>query len=434
MSKMYERLRSSRTGFSGRLELEDRSNLLEDSRVVLRVRGEQVPRLLRGAVFTRYSAGRWLASESSSVRMLGEAFEEPTAPVAGKERIELEHARRPERYFLPADANAINPSSGYYFRDEFGIVYPPEESFAKRLWFQSGNLDALSKPQPEDSAVPEYLEQELAAVLSDWGVSQGGVGQGNAAKRLDQLHQQLQSYRHTLDSDRVTKKDPVIDFLRHNPEGHCEYFASAMVLLARSSGAPARLISGYRVAETSPFGYHIVRRLHAHAWAEVWLDGKWVIFDPTPPGELLLVNPAQTPLFSALVDGARTAWAAADDWLERRTTFEIALALLALGGLLAALRTLRQARKGATTKAISDQPLAGFLALDARLAKKGIARRPAETLSAFTTRVESTSKLSEAQRREIAAALRSYALLRYAGRGDRELLDRSLQALSRAAR
>jgi hypothetical protein len=55
------------------------------------------------------------------------------------------------------------------------------------------------------------------------------------------------------------------------------------VLLLRAAGIPTRYATGFSVQEPSPSGKHyIVRQRHAHAWALVYLNGRWVEFDPTP--------------------------------------------------------------------------------------------------------------------------------------------------------
>jgi len=73
------------------------------------------------------------------------------------------------------------------------------------------------------------------------------------------------------------------DFLLRSRRGHCEYFATATVLLLRSAGIPARYAVGYSVQEYSPReGVYLVRKRHAHAWALAWVDGAWRSVDTTP--------------------------------------------------------------------------------------------------------------------------------------------------------
>ncbi|MFQ5634256.1 MAG: DUF3488 and DUF4129 domain-containing transglutaminase family protein [Gammaproteobacteria bacterium] len=74
----------------------------------------------------------------------------------------------------------------------------------------------------------------------------------------------------------------VDEFLFETRRGFCGHYASAFTLLARASGLPARVVTGYQGAKLNPLGnYWIVRQSDAHAWSEVWLDGRWFRFDPT---------------------------------------------------------------------------------------------------------------------------------------------------------
>jgi hypothetical protein len=72
-------------------------------------------------------------------------------------------------------------------------------------------------------------------------------------------------------------------FLLTERKGHCEYFATATVLLLRKLGIPARYAVGYAVHETSGRKY-VVRQRDAHAWCLAWNDGKklWQDLDTTP--------------------------------------------------------------------------------------------------------------------------------------------------------
>ncbi len=73
-------------------------------------------------------------------------------------------------------------------------------------------------------------------------------------------------------------------FLFDTKEGHCELYASSAVLLLRLMGFPARYTVGYVVEEFSEFeNLFIIREKHAHAWARVYLNGKWIDIDTTPP-------------------------------------------------------------------------------------------------------------------------------------------------------
>jgi len=78
--------------------------------------------------------------------------------------------------------------------------------------------------------------------------------------------------------------DPLDDFLFHEEAGHCEYFASAAVILLRSAGVPTRYINGFLGGEWNDFGKHItVRENRAHSWAEAYVGTfGWMPVDATP--------------------------------------------------------------------------------------------------------------------------------------------------------
>lgn len=75
----------------------------------------------------------------------------------------------------------------------------------------------------------------------------------------------------------------VDDLLFNTRLGFCGHFASAYVTLMRAAGVPARVVTGYLGGTYNPIGdYYVVRQSEAHAWAEVWLEGRgWTRFDPT---------------------------------------------------------------------------------------------------------------------------------------------------------
>lgn len=76
--------------------------------------------------------------------------------------------------------------------------------------------------------------------------------------------------------------DFVTDFLFNTQEGYCTYFASAMTVLCRMVGLPARYVEGYQ-AIPDENGLAYVTGLQAHAWTEVYFEGfGWLTFDATP--------------------------------------------------------------------------------------------------------------------------------------------------------
>jgi hypothetical protein len=72
-------------------------------------------------------------------------------------------------------------------------------------------------------------------------------------------------------------------FLFDLKKGYCDYYATAMAVLVRAIGIPARFVSGYSSGEyDAPNAQYVIRQLHAHSWVEVYFpDIGWVEFEPT---------------------------------------------------------------------------------------------------------------------------------------------------------
>jgi len=76
--------------------------------------------------------------------------------------------------------------------------------------------------------------------------------------------------------------DALVEFLTVGRVGYCEQFASAMAIMLRTQGVPARVAIGY-TAGTETAEYRTLSTSDAHAWVEVWFEGVgWTVFDPTP--------------------------------------------------------------------------------------------------------------------------------------------------------
>lgn len=82
--------------------------------------------------------------------------------------------------------------------------------------------------------------------------------------------------------------DPVEDFLFNRKAGHCEYFASALTLMLRATGVPARLVTGFSAGRWDEKTERLlVEQRHAHAWTEAFVDGRWLVIDATPPSNAM---------------------------------------------------------------------------------------------------------------------------------------------------
>ena len=115
-----------------------------------------------------------------------------------------------------------------------------------------------------------------------------GLAKGNANDYDRALS--IETYLRRLPYDQNIPAPPVgedgVDYLLFIAgRGYCDYFASAMAVMLRSVGVPARVVAGYVMHEALPGGQYLVKERDAHAWTEVFFPGfGWQRFDPTPGG------------------------------------------------------------------------------------------------------------------------------------------------------
>ena len=163
--------------------------------------------------------------------------------------------------------------------------------------FVSRPLSALTRWRIQSSP-PQTFEPDLAITLRQaalslpagynprtqalgqrWRSEAGHDDEAIVRRAMDWIQR---DFAYTLDTP-LAGRHSADEFLFDQQEGFCEHFSSAFVILMRGAGIPARVVTGYVGGYRNPIGdYWLVRRSDAHAWAEVWLEGRgWVRTDPT---------------------------------------------------------------------------------------------------------------------------------------------------------
>lgn len=91
-------------------------------------------------------------------------------------------------------------------------------------------------------------------------------------------------YRYSLTTRPEGESMSLSEFLFETKEGHCEYFATALAVMLRARGVPARMVTGYLPGEWNPRQkYFLVRQSDAHAWVEAYVADKgWIVTDASP--------------------------------------------------------------------------------------------------------------------------------------------------------
>lgn len=419
------------TGFSSNMRLGSTHGMLLSDRIVMRIEGE-APEYLRGASYDRYDFGEWSSAADTSSRRLVPAelpADRATTRVSFARSARIAHGLE-ARFFLPAGACDLGSPSGKAWLDTSAIAHP-EPADASIVWFRTSSCAtppaSTAPPSRLDLDVDYRIRTALARVAAEWT-----AGASSDRAKLEAISHRLSSYGYSLDVRRDAHFDPIVDFLTIHREGHCELFASAMALLARSSGIPARVVSGYRGGDTNRVGgYTVVRERNAHAWVEAYVDGAWRAFDPTPPIEGMRRSEGG---FDGAVDAVFYAFERALGALGRVSLLEWGLVLGAAFVVLYAIReiTRRLGRRRQRTTSVFgalDPALPAFDALAEKLATAGHPRAASEPIESFARRIRA---LEAPWSRAVADALAQYAALRYGDRGDEREVVLAMEEAARA--
>lgn len=127
-------------------------------------------------------------------------------------------------------------------------------------------------------AIPVDVNPKARALARDW--RQAGIPPEEMVRKAQDLF--AAEFTYTLQPPRLGPNG-IDEFLFVTRRGFCEHYAGAFVFLMRAAGIPARVVTGYQGGELNPLDNHLViRQSDAHAWAEVWQEGRgWLRVDPT---------------------------------------------------------------------------------------------------------------------------------------------------------
>jgi transglutaminase-like putative cysteine protease len=292
-------------GFSDRVEFGELGRIRMDSRVVLRVETLEgrppAPNqsYWRGLAFGNFDGTSWSVTPPDR------------SPVPGS----VEGGVSLSRY--PGDVNLVQRivrepvAAGVLFRvgeprglqgtvrqlerDRSGGLYAAGQEderirYTVRSKRRSIGDDALRQDRaapPRRGSEPYLQLPDLTPAFRELALRITDVPGGDAARVRAIERYLLTNGRYTdtpAAAESETSLSPVERFALGEMAGHCEYFASAMVLLARASDLPARLVNGFAGGRDNTIGgFRELRRSDAHAWVEVHYErAGWVRYDPTP--------------------------------------------------------------------------------------------------------------------------------------------------------
>ncbi len=459
-------------GFSDQVELGDLGRIRQDPTVVLRVETlEGDPpgpdeRYWRGLAFDTFDGRRWSVTPDQRVPVPGRAEWGLGVGRGGGPPPDLV-----QRIVREPVASGVLFAHGRPRRLQ-GVLHRVEQDVNGGLYVPSqadervGYTVASRRRRPDadalasDRTVAPRGDRQRFVQLPDLSPAVAALAERvtesarSDAERAFALEQYLIAHGRYTDTppslDPEDPRSPVEVFLEGGLAGHCEYFATAMVVLGRSLGMPMRVVNGFAGGRTNRFGgFDALARSDAHSWVEVYFEeAGWVRYDPTPAdlrtaGALALgwrdrafelASAVELWWFQQVVEydrsdqarALRRAWLAWRDWQsgaapepaaapERRPArFVDPRAIAAAAGLLAAA-VLAARLRGRRRVRAAGPPVFYTRALRL-LARRGVVRAASVPPRAFARQVAMEAPAAAAPFRRLTEL---YLAHRFGGRADR---------------
>ncbi|GAB2570407.1 DUF3488 domain-containing transglutaminase family protein [Dyella jejuensis] len=428
---------AARTGLSDQMSPADFTELLTDDSAAMRVSFDGPPptqkqRYFRAYVMWNYDGRAW--------RPLDFPADTPATLEAQDSigyRISLEptHQRVLPTLDVPLDAPAqsqmradrevfankpVDEAQDYTLRSTLHYRFQPD-------------LDRATRQRALQ--LPDGFDPRTRALALQWRRRFGRNDAAIVQAALDLFH--AGGFSYTL-APAPLGRDAVDDFLFNTREGFCEHYASSFTILMRAAGIPARVVTGYQGGFWNNLGqYLLVRNSDAHAWSEVWMDGRgWTRVDPTAAVSPQRINlgaansdGGQLPWYeSGALESIRNHWDIVNRWWNQGVIGFDALRQRGLltpfgirdvdTGMLERLLAISMALFGSIglswalwRRSGGDPVLAGMRTLERRLARAGVIRGRSEGPRNYFHRA---IRAMPAQRAELDHLMRCYIELRYA--------------------
>jgi len=387
-------------GELGRLKL--------SNRILFRVepaRGQAPPALLRRASFNFYAGSTWVATQTAFTPVSPEADGRwQLGPGTGTGEVTIMESLDNGRGVLklPTGCYGVKDlQGGDIDKNIYGAVRINEGPGLVRYRALYGEKSVLDSPPAASDLFVSPREKELIArIAGELGVVDDAPSA--AVKKIEDFFRD--KFRYSLALRGGGEKGALEEFLTRSHAGHCEFFATATVLLLRQAGVPARYATGYSVQDFSRMEkLYVVRARHAHSWALAFIDGTWRDVDNTPAG------------WNELEKEDESWWTPAADiwswlalnvskwrWLERESldTDPLMWALLVAAALLSAWFLRRKSltflgERSAAAKALDARPGldSEFYEIEKVLSEAGHVRPPWEPVSAWVARIGGDMKV-----------------------------------------
>ncbi len=292
------------SGFSDRVELGEIGTIKESDAVVMKVRLTDPPARVpgnlkwRGIALDKYDGRSWTRSRVARMRVAPERdYFKLERSIQGTHLLAQTfflEALSTEVVFACHKVLAISSDIGFLELDTGGSLFTVRHD-AEKVRYNA--VSDVTPPDPDliperPVQVPELIQRTyLQLPVLDRRIAELARGVTNSSPNPYQKALILERYlRSSYDYSLELKgspnaSDPLAMFLFDFRKGHCEYFATAMTIMLRQLGIPARLVNGFRAGEYNRLAdAFVVHQYDAHSWVEAYFPPYgWLEFDPTPP-------------------------------------------------------------------------------------------------------------------------------------------------------
>jgi len=393
-----------------------RGALTLSGKIVLRVHapaGDIVPGLLREGAYDSYRMGIWTtgSNEFGQAVITTNGIVRLLAAKKTFSRVDISGYFPDGEGFVPIPHGTfeIEDFPGLLQTNRLGVVKVSDgpgliETHAE--YFTGQSMDGL--PGAMDKGVPDDEKPVLRELVNNLGLTKMTERQKiNAVNHF--FKEPTNHFRYSLNPRARTadQTTPLGTFLKQSRAGHCQYYATATVLLLRQAGVYARYITGYAVPESTRHGEtYLVRERHKHAWALVYHSDTqlWEQVDNTPGAAWDEVIDAKPPWWEPGRDFLSNLYYRFSKWrwgkgsLSRYSEWALVpLIVYLLGRIVSTRRRQQKAADGPSGNMAPAWPGmdSELFLINQRLAEMQLARQPHEPLNRWQQRLEEAFPRSE---------------------------------------
>jgi transglutaminase-like putative cysteine protease len=251
------------------------------------------PYYLRGSVMDDYDGFSWVTSDSGTKDT---PISQASQADNSKELIIYPQVIATKTFFTPLNTIQVKYKTGNVVEGKestytTGLADGNIFSYYSVLFNDSSNLqvtDYVLSSEDKNKYI-NYLELPENITQKTIKLVDTVIGNStNNSDKVEKIKEYLEkNYKYSLSVSKTPQGREFVDyFLFTEKKGYCTYFASAMTVMCRSAGVPARYVEGFLMNDTKDSdGLYLVSNDRAHAWTEVLTDpvnNVWVSVDSTP--------------------------------------------------------------------------------------------------------------------------------------------------------